>query len=178
MEASLEQELNRAQRSGKPIGLIMLDLDSFKAYNDVYGHPAGDTLLQEIGGLIKKAIRTSDQAFRYGGDEFAALLPQTDTDSAYHVAERIRQEVAAHAQAKSTGVTCSVGISSCPSDGLLPADLISAADGALYHSKYAGGNRVHISSSVIPPPDGRQGGNGEARSPSLAAIYALTTAIG
>jgi diguanylate cyclase (GGDEF)-like protein len=173
----LREEINRQARYGGAFSLVMLDLDSFKAYNDVYGHPAGDTLLRDVGALMKQAMRTSDQAFRYGGDEFAALLPQTDTDSAYHVAERIRQEVAAHAQAKSTGVTCSVGISSCPSDGLLPADLISAADSALYHSKYAGGNRVHISSSVIPPPDSRQSANGEARSPSLAAIYALTTAV-
>jgi diguanylate cyclase (GGDEF)-like protein len=173
----LREEINRQIRYGGAFSLIMLDLDSFKAYNDVYGHPAGDTLLQEVGGLIKKAVRASDQAFRYGGDEFAALLPQTDTDSAYHVAERIRQEVAAHAQARSTGVTCSVGIASCPTDGNIPADLVSAADSALYHSKYAGGNRVHISSSlmpaqVIPPGDGV-----EARSPNLAAIYALTTAV-
>ena len=173
----LREEINRQVRYGGAFSLIMLDLDSFKAYNDVYGHPAGDTLLQDIGGLIKKAIRTSDQAFRYGGDEFAALLPQTDTDSAYHVAERIRQEVAAHAQARSTGVTCSVGISSCPSDGNLPADLISAADSALYHSKYAGGNRVHISSSLMPAAVSRQADTGEARSPSLAAIYALTSAV-
>jgi len=173
----LREEINRQVRYGGAFSLIMLDLDSFKAYNDVYGHPAGDTLLQDIGGLIKKAIRTSDQAFRYGGDEFAALLPQTDTDSAYHVAERIRQEVAAHAQARSTGVTCSVGISSCPSDGKLPADLVSAADSALYHSKYAGGNRVHISSSLMPAAASRQADIGEARSPSLAAIYALTTAV-
>ncbi len=173
----LREEINRQVRYGGAFSLIMLDLDSFKAYNDVYGHPAGDTLLQDIGGLIKKAVRTSDQAFRYGGDEFAALLPQTDTDSAYHVAERIRQEVAAHAQARSTGVTCSVGISSCPSDGNLPADLISAADSALYHSKYAGGNRVHISSSLMPATVSRQADNGEARSPSLAAIYALTSAV-
>jgi len=173
----LREEINRQIRYGGAFSLIMLDLDSFKAYNDVYGHPAGDTLLRDISGLIKKAIRTSDQAFRYGGDEFAALLPQTDTDSAYHVADRIRQEVAAHAQAKSTGVTCSLGIASCPSDGVLPADLISAADSALYHSKYAGGNHVHISSSLMPTTSARQAENGEARSPSLAAIYALTTAV-
>ncbi|MBN2098799.1 MAG: diguanylate cyclase [Dehalococcoidia bacterium] len=173
----IREEINRQVRYGGAFSLIMLDLDSFKAYNDVYGHPAGDTLLQEIGSLIKKAIRTSDQAFRYGGDEFAALLPQTDTDSAYHVAERIRQEVAAHAQAKSTGVTCSVGISSCPSDGEIPADLISAADSALYHSKYAGGNRVHISSSIMPAAATRKADDGEARSPSLAAIYALASAV-
>ncbi|MDM7998811.1 MAG: diguanylate cyclase [Dehalococcoidia bacterium] len=171
----LREEINRQIRYGGAFSLIMLDLDSFKAYNDVYGHPAGDTLLQEIGALIKKAIRTSDQAFRYGGDEFAVILPQTDTDSAYHVAERIRQEVADHAQAKSTGVTCSVGISSCPTDGNTPADLISSADSALYHSKYAGGNRVHISSSLMVT--GRLGENGEARSPSLAAIYALASAV-
>ncbi len=173
----LREEINRNTRYGGTFSLIMLDLDSFKAYNDVYGHPAGDSLLHEIGALIRKSIRTSDQAFRYGGDEFAALLPQTDTDSAYHVAERIRQEVAALALAKSTGVTASIGISSYPSDGILPADLVTAADTALYHAKYSGGNRVHISSSALPTATTHQGDGGEARSPSLAAIYAVTAAV-
>ncbi len=173
----LKEEINRSTRYGGTFSMIMLDLDSFKAYNDVHGHPAGDSLLHEIGALIRKSIRTSDQAFRYGGDEFAAVLPQTDTDSAYHVAERIRQEVASLALTKSTGVTASIGISSCPSDGVLPADLISAADTALYHAKYSGGNRVHISSSMLPTADVHQVDAGEARSPSLAAIYALSTAV-
>lgn len=173
----LREEINRQARYGGAFSLIMLDLDSFKPYNDVYGHPAGDTLLRDISALIKKAIRTSDQAFRYGGDEFAVLLPQTDTDSAFHVAERIRQEIAAHAQARNTGVSCSAGISSCPVDGILPEDLANAADSALYHSKYAGGNRVYISTSLMSTGRAGQAMDNEARSPSLAAIYALATAV-
>jgi diguanylate cyclase (GGDEF)-like protein len=173
----LREEINRQARYGGAFSLIMLDLDSFKPYNDVYGHPAGDTLLRDISALIKKAVRTSDQAFRYGGDEFAVLLPQTDTDSAFHVAERIRQEISAHAQARSTGVSCSAGISSCPVDGILPEDLVNAADSALYHSKYAGGNRVYISSSLMSSARAGKAVDSEARSPSLAAIYALATAV-
>ena len=173
----LREEINRQARYGGAFSLIMLDLDSFKPYNDVYGHPAGDTLLREISALIRKAIRTSDQAFRYGGDEFAVLLPQTDTDSAFHVAERIRQEIAAHAQARNSGISCSAGISSCPVDGVVPDELVSAADSALYHSKYAGGNRVYISSNLMSTTPSGQVVDGEARSPSLAAVYALVTAV-
>ncbi len=173
----LREEINRQARYGGAFSLIMLDLDSFKPYNDVYGHPAGDTLLRDISALIKKAVRTSDQAFRYGGDEFAVLLPQTDTDSAFHVAERIRQEIASHAQSRNTGVSCSAGISSCPVDGILPEDLVNAADSALYHSKYAGGNRVYISTSLMSSTRAGQSVDSEARSPSLAAIYALATAV-
>ncbi len=173
----LREEINRQARYGGAFSLIMIDLDSFKPYNDVYGHPAGDTLLRDISALIRKAIRTSDQAFRYGGDEFAVLLPQTDTDSAFHVAERIRQEIAGHSQARNTGVSCSAGISSCPVDGILPEDLVNAADSALYHSKYAGGNRVYISTSLMSTARDGQAVDNEARSPSLAAIYALATAV-
>ena len=128
-----------------------------------------------VDGQVDMGTNGSVSTFTWAAGFTVGLT--ADTDSAYHVAERIRQEVASLALTKSTGVTASIGISSCPSDGVLPTDLISAADTALYHAKYSGGNRVHISSSMLPTADVHQVDAGEARSPSLAAIYALSTAV-
>lgn len=174
----LKEEITRHTRYGAIFSMLMLDLDSFKVYNDIFGHPAGDDLLRQVGGLIKGSIRASDQAFRYGGDEFAVLLPNTDAESAYHVAERVRQEIASRMQASSTGVTCSIGLSHCPTDGVTPADLVSTADTALYYAKYNGGNRSYLPSKALATsPAQAERTAGETRSPSLAAIYALTTAV-
>jgi len=174
----LKEEITRHTRYGAIFSLLMLDLDSFKVYNDIFGHPAGDDLLRQIAGLIKGSIRGSDQAFRYGGDEFSVLLPNIDAESAYHVAERVRQEIAARMQASSTGVTCSIGLASCPTDGVTPSDLVNTADTALYYAKYNGGNRSFLPSKALANAPAPAGPNaGETRSPSLAAIYALTTAV-
>jgi diguanylate cyclase (GGDEF)-like protein len=171
----LKEEITRQARYGGTFSVLMLDLDAFKVYNDIFGHPAGDQLLREVGGLIKTSIRTSDQAFRYGGDEFAVILPHIDTEGAYHVAERVRQAIARQMQLASTGVAASIGVSNCPDDGTTPADLITVADTALYYAKYNGGNRTYLPAKVrstLPVETTR-----ETRSPSLAAIYALTTAV-
>jgi len=174
----LKEEITRHTRYDAIFSLLMLDLDSFKVYNDIFGHPAGDDLLRQIAGLIKNSIRGSDQAFRYGGDEFSVLLPNIDAEAAYHVAERVRQEIAARMQASSTGVTCSIGLASCPTDGVTPADLVSTADTALYYAKYNGGNRSFLPSKALANAPAPANANaGETRSPSLAAIYALTTAV-
>lgn len=171
----LKEEITRQARYGGTFSLLMLDLDAFKVYNDIFGHPAGDQLLRHVSGLIKGSIRTSDQAFRYGGDEFAVILPHIDLDSAYHVAERVRQTIAHEMQLASTGVAASIGIANCPDDGMTPADLVTVADTALYYAKYNGGNRTYLPTKVmssLPLETTR-----ETRSPSLAAIYALTTAV-
>jgi diguanylate cyclase (GGDEF)-like protein len=170
----LKEELTRQARYGGTFSLLMLDLDAFKVYNDIFGHPAGDQLLREVSGLIKASIRTSDQAFRYGGDEFAVILPHIDADGAYHVAERVRQAIAHQMQLASTGVAASIGVANCPEDGIA-ADLVTVADTALYYAKYNGGNRTYLPAKVrstLPVETTR-----ETRSPSLAAIYALTTAV-
>ena len=174
-EERLKEEITRHARYGGTFSVLMLDLDSFKIYNDIFGHPAGDELLRQVGVLIKGSIRTSDQAFRYGGDEFVVLLPHIDTDSAYHAAERIRQDVARHMQLISSGVTVSIGVANCPDNGVIPADLVNIADTALYYAKYNGGNRTYLPTKVLstPVPEVSR----ETRSPSLAAIYALTTAV-
>lgn len=174
-EERLKEEITRHARYGGTFSVLMLDLDSFKIYNDIFGHPAGDDLLRQVGVLIKGSIRTSDQAFRYGGDEFVVLLPHIDTDSAYHAAERIRQDIARHMQLSSTGVTISIGLANCPDNGVIPAELVNIADTALYYAKYNGGNRTYLPTKVLstPVPEVSR----ETRSPSLAAIYALTTAV-
>jgi len=137
----MASEINRHSRYGGVFSLIIIDLDSFKAYNDTYGHLAGDGLLRQIGGITKNAIRNSDQAFRYGGDEFAILLPNTSTNAANQVAERVRKQAASKAIAVDIQVTTSLGLASWPTDGKEANELIAAADAALYRAKQSGGNR-------------------------------------
>ncbi len=174
-EERLKEEITRHARYGGTFSLLMLDLDFFKTYNDIYGHPAGDQLLSQIGRLIKNAIRSTDQAFRYGGDEFTALLPQTDTDSAYNVAERVRQQIALEMVEKAIGVTCSIGLANYPVDGIMPVDLVTVADTALYHAKHSGGNQCYRPTKVSVPAAADI--TEVIRSTSLAAIYALTAAV-
>ncbi len=89
----LDEEVKRAQRFGHQLSLVMLDIDDFKSFNDTYGHPAGDELLAAVGGVIKRALRDMDIAVRYGGEEFAVILPETPTAGAALVAERIRSDI-------------------------------------------------------------------------------------
>jgi diguanylate cyclase (GGDEF)-like protein len=137
---ALPSEINRHSMYGGVFSLVIVDLDSLKTINDHYGHLAGDKLLREIGSITKNAIRDSDQAFRYGGDEFAILLPQTPIDAAIRVAERVRQQVSARVIIGSSLVTVSLGVASWPVDGANVNDIIAAADGALYKAKRNGGN--------------------------------------
>lgn len=137
----LDTELQRARRSGEPTSLILLDVDEFKAYNDTFGHLAGDEVLRRLGGLLPRLLRASDLAARYGGEEFMVLLPNTPNAGALGVAERIRQAVEQGAWPLRP-VTVSLGVATRtdPSGGSL--SLIEAADQALYKAKQAGRNRV------------------------------------
>jgi diguanylate cyclase (GGDEF)-like protein len=129
--------------SAHPCALIMLDLDGFKKYNDRYGHPAGDTVLQAVGRAIDSAVRERDLTFRYGGDEFAILLPRTNVDPAAQVAKRIRRAIKEHPIIAGM-LTASAGLACHPvhADGC--AALVSAADAALYRAKALGGDRASI----------------------------------
>ncbi len=138
----IASEINRHSRYGGVFSLIILDLDSLKAFNDNYGHLVGDELLKQIGNIIKKAIRSADQAFRYGGDEVAILLPNTRIDAANKVAERIRKQVASNMLAGRISVTISLGLASWPANGVGRNEVIAAADEALYHAKRSGGNQI------------------------------------
>ncbi|MFC1864672.1 diguanylate cyclase [Chloroflexota bacterium] len=141
LDELIASEINRHSRYGGVFSLIILDLDSFKAFNDNYGHPSGDNLLGEIGSFINNAIRRTDQAFRYGGDEFAVLLPNASINAANQVAERIRKQVSSKVIDGNIPVTVSLGLASWPDNGTGANELIAAADAALYHAKRSGGNR-------------------------------------
>jgi len=174
-EERLKEEVSRHSRYGDVFSIFMLDLDNFKTYNDTYGHPAGDILLGQIGRIIKSSVRSVDQAFRYGGDEFVVVLPQTATDDAYVVAERVREQIAEEMKKRAVAVTCSIGLASYPTDGAVADELVDAADNALYHAKRTGGNRIFFSSKILPkPPDDREI---HAKRNGLSAVYDLVSAI-
>jgi diguanylate cyclase (GGDEF)-like protein len=127
----------RARRYETPLSAIMLDIDGFKAFNDAHGHVAGDALLAKIAQIISARRRAADFAFRYAGDEFLCLLPETELETAAFVAERMRAAVAAAGEA-----TVSAGVATYNPQMESIANLIRAADAALYLAKHAGRNRV------------------------------------
>lgn len=148
-DEDLASEWKRAHRAGSTISLIMLDVDHFKAYNDHYGHGAGDNCLRKVAGALAEAVvRPGDLAARYGGEEFVVLLPTTGHESATQIAERIRAQVEAlriphDYSAAAAWVTISVGLASAiPSDCDGAAALLEKADNMLYRAKNAGRNRV------------------------------------
>ena len=134
-----EKELNRARRYGQPLGLVMLDLHRFKEVNDKHGHPGGDEVLRAAATTLKKALRTSDSAFRIGGDEFAVLLPQTDAEQSLALSRRIETVFAETVQALPLSVTVSMdhGVATFPLDGEQADQLIRVADERLYRLKHA-----------------------------------------
>jgi two-component system, cell cycle response regulator len=143
----LSIELNRAQRFSRPLSLIMLDLDDFKAYNDIYGHQIGDQALRKLARLLQRSSRSYDLVARYGGDEFVIILPETTKKLAAEVAERIRGAVERAAiegegPALDGHFTASLGVASFPEDATDKGELIRKADLALYHAKTCGRNRV------------------------------------
>src|ERR1700757_3381071 len=134
-----EKELNRARRYGLPLGLVMLDLHRFKEVNDKHGHPSGDEVLRAAATTLKRALRTSDSAFRIGGDEFAVLLPQTDAEQALALSRRIGAVFSETLQALPLSVTVSMdhGVATFPQDGEQADQLIRVADERLYRLKHA-----------------------------------------
>jgi diguanylate cyclase (GGDEF)-like protein len=161
---SFEKELNRARRYGHPMGLVILDLHRFKEVNDKHGHPRGDEVLRAAATTLKKALRTSDSAFRIGGDEFALLLPQTDPAQTLGLSRRIETVFAETLQTLqlSVSVTMDHGVANFPQDGEQADQLIRVADERLYRLKHAnhsrsgnGGSRVETSPAPpheAPPP--------------------------
>lgn len=138
----VEEEIARCSRFGDIFSLIIMDMDLFKHYNDVHGHLAGDEVLAQFGKVISQSSRTVDICFRYGGDEFAVILPGTPLEGATKVAERIREGLEARTDMKGVLQTASFGIASWPTDGVMREEIIRAADAALYYAKQTGGNRV------------------------------------
>jgi diguanylate cyclase (GGDEF)-like protein len=148
----LRREASRAEEQQKPFGVLMMDVDHFKDVNDKFGHLAGSRTLQELGALIKKALRSGDVAARFGGEEFAAFLLEANYAQAVVAGERVRRFVNDHtfsapdhdSEGKlcTFNITVSIGVAAYPDDGTDPIKLIELADSALYRAKRAGRNQV------------------------------------
>jgi diguanylate cyclase (GGDEF)-like protein len=159
---SFEKELNRARRYSLPLALVILDLHRFKEVNDRHGHPRGDEVLRSAATTLKSALRTSDSAFRIGGDEFALLLPQTDAAQALALSRRVETVFAEMLKPLQLSVSVSMdhGVATFPQDGELTDQLIRVADERLYRLKHANHGKANgapagtslTPESVAPPP--------------------------
>lgn len=144
----LRREAKRASRSGRPLSLLFLDLDGFKSVNDTHGHLAGSRALVEAAAVIRGSARETDVVARFGGDEFSIILPETGSEGASAVAERVRERIAAHPFLAGNGLnlrlTASVGVATLPDVAASAEELVRAADVAMYRVKDAGKNGVGI----------------------------------
>jgi diguanylate cyclase (GGDEF)-like protein len=156
LEETLTRELNRAERTTRPLGLLVIDIDHFKRLNDTYGHDAGDAALAEVGRLLGKSFRTSDIACRYGGEEFVIVLPEAAKGFAATRAESLRQAVkelrVSARGAPISALSISIGVAHFPDDGRTPEDLLRAADVALYAAKAQGRDRVVVATQISASP--------------------------
>jgi diguanylate cyclase (GGDEF)-like protein/PAS domain S-box-containing protein len=148
LEDALGRELLRAERSGKQVSLVMVDIDRFKSFNDKYGHAAGDFVLSAVARVIMKSVRSSDIACRYGGEELAIVLPEASLECGRARAEEMRLAMQdtnlAYEGQTLPAPTASFGVAVYPANGTKPADLLKAADGALYRAKLEGRDRVCV----------------------------------
>jgi|HubBroStandDraft_6_1064221.scaffolds.fasta_scaffold00258_12 diguanylate cyclase (GGDEF)-like protein/PAS domain S-box-containing protein len=156
LEEMLERELRRAARAEQSLGVLMIDLDHFKSFNDTHGHDAGDAVLRETGASLTKGIRAEDFVCRFGGEEFVVILPTADLAASRARAERLRskmRELSILHQGKSMGMlTISVGVAAFPEHGTSPRELMAAADAALYEAKRKGRDQVVVAS--LPAAEG------------------------
>jgi diguanylate cyclase (GGDEF)-like protein/PAS domain S-box-containing protein len=153
LEETLEREIYRVRRKGAPLGLIMLDLDYFKHFNDTYGHEAGDNLLRTLGNFLSDRVRREDVACRYGGEEFVLILPEASSEVVQQRAEDIRREFpklpVMHRGQMLESVTLSLGVAMFPDHGATGRDVLRAADDAMYRAKSQGRNRVVVAESRV-----------------------------
>ncbi|MBL0163192.1 MAG: GGDEF domain-containing protein [Xanthomonadales bacterium] len=163
LEASFEREIQRAERRGIPLSVLMLDIDHFKHFNDSFGHEAGDALLAHFGMVLGKVVRNEDISCRYGGEEFTILMPEADAELAKERAEQICAAVRAmdvqfHNLALGR-VTVSIGVATHPEHGRTPDELLRNADNALYVAKNSGRDRVMTAETLHPAtrPDASSG---------------------
>ena len=148
MDETLERELQRAARTQVPLGVIMMDIDHFKKYNDMYGHDAGDAVLREVGALLQNHIRGSDIACRYGGEEFILILPETPLEVIEERAETLHskvKQISVHHQGQLLGsISLSLGVAHFPEHETTTDGLLRVADQALYQAKQRGRDQVVI----------------------------------
>jgi diguanylate cyclase (GGDEF)-like protein len=144
----LRRETKRASRSGRPLSLLFIDLDGFKSINDTHGHLFGSRALVEAAAVIRSSARETDVVARFGGDEFALVLPDTGGEGAYAVGERIRERIAAFKFLVGDGLdihlTASLGVATLPDAAASVEELVQAADMAMYHVKESGKNGIHV----------------------------------
>jgi diguanylate cyclase (GGDEF)-like protein len=150
----LRRETKRASRSGRPLSLLFIDLDGFKEVNDTHGHLFGSRALVEAAAVIRSSARETDVVSRFGGDEFALVLPDTGGEGAYAVGERIRERIAAHRFLTGDGLdihlTVSVGVATLPDVANSSEELVQAADKAMYRVKDSGKNGIQ---AAVDPAD-------------------------
>ena len=148
LDSFMTEEVERARRYGTALSVIFLDLDNLKEINSMYGHAAGSSALRELAKRVMAAIRGSDKLFRYGGDEFCVVLPETDAVGAYELAERLRQTIAARPfevdSGREASLTASLGVACFPLHGDSAASLMSAADQAMSRVKLSGKNSIAV----------------------------------
>lgn len=155
LQDHLVLEVERSLRTGVPLGMLMVDVDHFRHYNNRFGHQTGDEVLRRVARLISDHRRVNDVVARYGGEEFALLLINADQRVAANIAERLRARVATEPfpqtdQLPGGRLTISVGVASCPSDSTTAAGLLAAADAALFRAKHGGRNQVRIANEAEP----------------------------
>ena len=152
VEKRLEGELSRAGRFGQPLSLLLIDVDNFKLFNDTYGHPTGDTVLKMIANTLKSCCRDMDVVGRYGGDEFAIILPETTVQDAVHTVQRITSVMRGQSFVTVENVRLplglSIGVAGYPTDASEMNELLFLSDSALYEAKHSGGNAYRLASSI------------------------------
>lgn len=156
-EDCLDEQIARAAQTGTPLSLLLLDLDHFKQYNDRWGHTEGDAELRRVAALVQRTVRSTDIAFRYGGEELAVLLPSCSKDQAMVVAEKVRVAVGSGTQRPSrfgARTTISAGVATYPEDGRVARGLVDTADAALYQAKAQGRDRVVAAGGPAHGPEG------------------------
>jgi len=163
LQQLLDSEIPRSDRYGHQMSLLMIDVDDFKRYNDVNGHPAGDKLLRQLSQLLREHTRETDHVARYGGEEFAIVLTETDKPGAGRFATRLVQTIERspfdHEESQRTGrLTVSIGAATYPEDAVSKTDLVERADTALYQAKAEGKNRACVHGGKAEPEPGADAG--------------------